>query len=211
MKRNSLMNSPCERAAERVQFWFARGRNELLSDVKREQHSNEWSQHKCDLVKLPRVQSQINSLALYGYEMSKEMKRHCSHASKKYIVTKEIIKRGAERGGERETLLQSQAMHTDQCCASQKTASFQFEELCFTKNELSSERVMRFRVKEHVLAARRLKSFSKQAKGSQTKKHEIIPLLENSQPASQDPNEFWETYLKSKEQPLFEIGKITKF
>jgi len=211
MKKKSFLNSPCERAAERVKFWFARESCELLSDITREQHSSEWREHKCDQLKLPRIPSQINSLPLFGYEMSQEMKRHCSHTSKKHIVTQETIKKELDIVGKGKTLLQSQAMHTQQCCSSQKASAFQLEELGLAKNELTSQRVMRFRVKEHILVAKRLKSFLRQGKGLQSKKHEIIPLSETSQSASQDPNEYWENYLKSKEQPLFEIGKMTKF
>src|SRR6185503_388326 len=84
MKENSSFSTLCETAAVRVQYWFGKDKDNILPSMDSSSKTQDFSKkHKCDLVKTPRIPSQVEHLPLQGYLTKK--KRH----TKPRQVTKE--------------------------------------------------------------------------------------------------------------------------
>jgi hypothetical protein len=188
MKKSPSLSTPCETAAVRVQCWFGKDKGNLLPTAQPTSKSQDFSKkHKCDLVKTPRIPSQVEHLPLQGY-LSKK-KRH----NRQRHVTKE-------------NFLKTLPLSVDQsyCTISQKNFNHLQSEYA-----LSSARVAYCRLKEHLLVSKRLKSITKQGDAS-PKRHEVVPIKSSNQ---QDlpKNPYLEEWEKIKEERHFQIGRVIKY
>ena len=190
MKENATLSTPCENAAERIQYWFGKDK-ELLFCLKNPTAISQdfCKMYKCDLVKPPRIPSQIDHLPLQEYVLSKRKKQ-----TKQRKVTKE------------NPLNKPLRFSVDQahCCVNQKNLSYLQKE-----NPLSSNRVAQCHLKEHFLVSKRLKYLSKQ-KTTGPKRHDVIRIKSTSQ---QDPsqNPYLQEWGKVKEERHFQIGRVIKY
>ena len=158
--------------------------------------------HKCDLVKVPKIPSQVQQLPLYGFQMRKlaSLKGKLGEVGKEKIdLTKE------EK--EPASAINRSAQQT-QCCVNQKTPYLHFEESC-AANDLTATRVFDWRLKEHFLVSRRLRTLHQ--KGESLQKHrDFVPL--NPQKATQESlqdRDFWEEMIRAKERPIFQRVTIS--
>ena len=79
--------------------------------------------------------------------------------------------------------------------------------------ELSPNRVSRWRLKEYVLAARKLKGDKKEKQATLSKHHEISLIEEQESQFSEDmeKNEAWQEYIKSKGERQFHLTRVIKY
>lgn len=77
--------------------------------------------------------------------------------------------------------------------------------------ELKSERFQRYKLKEHVLASKRLKNLKKEQK-QEMGQHQISLLSQSSANSKDKPREidYWEDFLRKKEERHFNLTRITK-
>lgn len=204
MKKPSSIFNTCEDAAERIQYWFGKDK-EMIFDhlIKKSQSCRNWLQaHECNLVKIPRVPSQVEHLSFYGYEMSKDRKKKLENVRKNTVDLACLQKDGA-------TPFQKVALHAH-CCVNQKNP-YLLEDI-HAPAELIPERVVKkWQLKEHFLAFRKLRTLGKQ-RSCDHKRHEIVPLCSSKKSTlKSEDQEFWEELIFSKENRLFQIGRITKY
>jgi hypothetical protein len=188
MKENSSLSTPCETAAVRVQYWFGKDKGNLLPVAQSPTKPQEFSKkHKCDLVKTPRIPSQVGHLPLQGY-LSKK-KRQTKHRQ----ITKDNFSKAL-----RITVDQSH------CSISQKNLNYLQSEYA-----LSSARVAYSRLKEHFLVSKRLKNITKQGHTS-PKRRDVVPIKSsNQQELSKNP--YLQEWGKIKEERHFHIGRVIKY
>ncbi len=189
MKENSSLTTSCETAAVRVQYWFGKDKGNLLPLMQSSSVAKDFSKkHKCDLVKPPRIPSQVEHLPLQGY-LSKKKRNH----AKQRQVTKENFSK---------TLRFS--VDQSQCSVSQKNINH-----LQTEKALSSARVAYCRLKEHFLVSKRLKSINKQGYDI-PKQHKVVPIKSSSQ---QDltTNPYLQEWGKIQEERHFQIGRVIKY
>lgn len=179
MPENPLQTS-CEHAAIRIQYWF--GKENLLKP-----HQLLNKKYKYDLVKTPRIPSQVEHLPLHGF-LAKRKKQ-----AKPHRVTK----------GESLKPLRF-ALDQAQCSVNQKDLNY-----FYSQHPLTSDRVAQCRLKEHLFVSKKLKSISKQ-KPTGPKRHEVVTIKSSSeQNPSQNP--YLQEWEKVREERLFQIGRITKY
>jgi|ERR1700722_4993589 len=189
MKETSSFATGCESAAIRVQYWFGKDKENILPTVQTPPHLQDFSKkHKCDLVKPPRIPSQVDHLPLQGY-LSKKKRQ-----TKPRRVTKENISK-------------SLRIHIDQshCSISQKNINYLQPE-----NALSSARVAYCRLKEHFLVSKRLKSINKQEQHPGPKRHNVVPIKSSTQKDLSE-NPYIQEWGKIKEERHFQIGRVIKY
>lgn len=201
MKRNGSFSNYCLLAAERIHYWLGRDKDHLFPQLLSKLSCSDLIiAHKCDLVKVPKIPSQVEQLPLYGFQIRKQS----AQKQKLDNARKEKIDLNAN-WGEASSQINRSALHT-QCCVNQKTPYIHFEE-AFASTDLNSNRVISWRLKEHFLACRKLRSIHKKQHHHQ-KHHDFVAL--NPQKKHQQSNsdhEFWEEMIRSKEKPIFQ--KVT--
>jgi hypothetical protein len=189
MKENSSFSNPCETAAVRVQYWFGKGKESLLPTYQLLSKTQEFSKkHKCDLVKPPRIPSQVEHLPLQGYVLSKKKR-----PTKQRQVTKENFSKALP-------------IFVDQsrCSISQKNFNYLQPE-----NALSSARVACSRLKEHFLVSKRLKTISKQ-RPTGPKRHDVVPIKSSTQ-QELSKNPYIQEWGRINEERHFQIGRVIKY
>lgn len=189
MNENSSLSSLCETAAVRIQYWFGKGKaNVLPFVVDSTSRTKDFSKsHKCDLVKPPRIPSQVEHLPIQGY-LSKK-KRH----TKPRQVTKENFSKSLRI-----------SMDPSRCSINQKNLNY-----LQPKNALSSARVAYGRLKEHFLVSKRLKTISKQG-STGPKRHLVVPIKSSAQKELSE-NPYLQEWAKIKEERHFQIGRVIKY
>jgi len=201
VKRNGSFSNYCVLAAERIHYWLGRDKDHLFPQLLSKLSCSDLINiHKCDLVKVPKIPSQVEQLPIYGFQIRKQ----APHKQNLDSVRKEKIDLHADRSGPSSQINRS-ALQT-QCCVNQKTPYIHFEE-AFASTDLSSNRVINWRLKEHFLAARKLRNIHKK-QHHQQKHHDFValnPIKKEPQPNSD--HEFWEEMIRSKEKPIFQ--KVT--
>jgi hypothetical protein len=189
MKENSSFSSPCESAAIRVQYWFGKDKENLLRiDQSLHQTQDFSKKHKCNLVKTPRIPSQIEHLPLQGYVLSKRRRQ-----TKQRQVTKENFSKTLRL-----------CIDQSRCSMSQKNLNHLQPE-----NALSSARVAYSRLKEHFLVSKRLKHISKQ-RPSGPKRHDVVPIKSSTQ-QDLSKNPYIQEWGKVNEERHFQIGRVIKY
>lgn len=77
-----MKENPCETAAVRISTWFGKDKDNLLCF--KPQFAREFlKEHKCNLVKPPRIPSQVKHLPMQGYALAKKKR-----GSKQRLITK---------------------------------------------------------------------------------------------------------------------------
>jgi len=188
MKEHSSLMTTCENAAVRVQYWFGKDKGNLLPLVHSSSIAKDFSKkHKCDLVKPPRIPSQVDHLPLQGY-LSKK---------KRYPKSRQVTK---------ENFSKSLRFCVDpsQCSISQKNINH-----LQTEKALSSARVAYCRLKEHFLVSKRLKNITKQAHAS-PKQHKVVPIKSSSQ-QDLSTNPYLQEWGKIQEERHFQIDRVIKY
>ena len=81
------------------------------------------------------------------------------------------------------------------------------------RSELSSKRVIRWKLKEYQLASRRLKGLQRQIEKETLKSHEITHIMQPPKPKddNSDQQKLWQDLLRSKEERQFQITRIIKY
>lgn len=185
MKENSYL-SLCENAAFRVQCWFGKDKENLLK-INLAKPQDFCKRHKCDMVKPPRIPSQIEHLPLQGYVFSKKKKQ----AKQRHVTKGNLCK------PLRFTVDQAH------CNVNQKYPGH------LRENPLSPARVAQCRLKEHFLASKRLKYISKQ-KPASPKRHDVVPI-KSSTPKELAQNPYLQEWEKHKEERHFQMGRVIKY
>lgn len=187
MKENS---SPCENAAVRVQHWFGKDKENLLRIKNHLPKTQEFcKRHKCDLVKTPRIPSQVEHLPLQGYVLSKKKRQ-----TKQRHVTKGNLSKHLRF-----------AIDKAHCNVNQKYPVHLLQE-----NPLTAARVAQVcQFKGHFLVSKRLKHISKQ-KSAGPKRHEVVPIKSSSQ-NDLSKNPYLQEWAKIKEERQFQIGRVIKY
>ncbi len=198
MKRNGSYSNHCLLAAERIQYWLGRDKEQLFPQlISKLSCSDLTIVHKCDLVKIPKIPSQVELLPLYGFQMWKQttQKQKLDSARNKKI---DLSGSRAENSSQ----INRSAFQT-QCCVNQKTPYIHFEEA----TDLDSTRVINWRLKEHFLACRKIRSIHREQQHHQ-KHHDFVALSpQHKDQQSILDQEFWEEMIRGKEKPIFQ--KVT--
>ncbi len=198
LKRNSPLSGSCLLAAERIQFWFGRDRDSLFPLlIKRASFHDFLSSHTCDLVKVPRIPSQVEQIPHYGFQIRKNnpQKRKLDSARKEKIDLDTVDQKIT-------TQINRSALQTH-CCVNQKTPYLILEHT-LGSGDLSSNRIINCKLKEHFLASRRLKNLHKGLKSTQ-KHYDFVPLNPQKKAAQTSKDqEYWEDLIHSKEHHTFQ-------
>lgn len=201
VKRNGSFFNDCLLAAERIHYWLGRDKDHLFPHLLTKLSCSDMiNAHKCDLVKVPKIPSQVEQLPIYGYQIRKQ----ADHRQKLDSARKEKIDLHTDRSSALSEINRS-ALQT-QCCVNQKTPYIHFEE-AYASTDLNAGRVINWRLKEHFLAARKLRSIHRK-RPQLNKPHDFTHL----NPLKKDPQlesdrEFWEGMIRSKEKTTFQ--KVT--
>jgi hypothetical protein len=189
MKENSSFSTPCETAAVRVQYWFGKGKENLLLAHQPLPKTQDFSKkHKCDFVKPPRIPSHIEHLPLQGYVLAKKKR-----PTKQRQVTKENFSKALRI-----------SVDQSHCSISQKNLNH-----LHPQNALSSARVAYSRLKEHFLVSKRLKNISKQ-KPTGPKRHDVVPIKSSTQ-QDLSKNPYIQEWGRVNEERHFQIGRVIKY
>lgn len=193
MKRNGSFSDSCLLAAERIQYWFGRDKDYLFPHLFSKFSCKDlFNMHKCDLVKIPKIPSQVNQLPLYGMQMhfQKQHSQKFNLASKEKIDLKQLYQNLLS--GISKSALQAH------CCANQKKPLLFIEE-----GDLDSARVMTWRFKGYFVASRKLRFYGRRS-SIQPKKHDFVSLQTPKEEKSKSENlEFWEEMMRNKEKQIF--------
>lgn len=182
--KKKIPSLSCQQAAERIQPLFSK--KEAQEDASKKKSS--LRSHKCNAMKFP-------STALYGMGQEKIKKRV---PQKKTISSFQVRPVTSSWN--------ALSLHAHDCCSkNQKYISQEHK-------RLSSDRVMRWQLKEHLLAARKLKGIKKPSY-EQHKVHEIT--LMTTQPSSNkegaEQQEIWNEYLRFKQERELHMPRIIKY
>lgn len=189
MKENPSFSTPCENAAVRVHYWFGKDKENLLRTSTPSAKTQEFSKkHKCDLMKTPRISSQVEHLPLQGYVLSKKKRQ-----TKPRHITKENFSKALRF-----------CVDHSHCSINQKNMNFLQPE-----NALSSERVAHCRLKGHFLVSKRLKNISKQGQAG-SRRHNVVPIKASSQKGQVD-NPYLQEWGKVHEERHFQIDRVIKY
>lgn len=184
MKEKSSLSNPCETAAVRVQYWFGKDKENLLQKDNSAPKSQDFcKKYKCDLVKPPRIPSQVEHLPLQGY-LSKK-KKHTKARS----VTKDNPSKPLRI-----------TVDSSHCNVNQKNLNYL---------TLSSDRVAHCKHKEHFLVSRRLKTITKQHHDG-PKRHQVVPIKSSTQKDLSE-NPYIQEWGRVKEERHFHIGRVIKY
>jgi hypothetical protein len=189
MKENFSLAASCENAAIRVQYWFGKDKENLLqlkNNLAKPQDF--YKKYKYDLVKTPRIPTQIKHLPLQGYVLSKKKRN-----SKQHHVTKETSSKPSR--------LPIDLAH---CCVNQKNLN-----LFHQANPLTADRVAQCRLKEHFLVSKRLKSLSKE-KNLGPRRHQVVRIQSTPQ-KDMSQNPYLQEWVKIQEERHFQIGRVIKY
>jgi hypothetical protein len=192
----------CELTAERIHSWL--GRDIFYSLIQQLTSYDLFQSRRCDLVKIPRIPSQIEYLSLYGYEISHEKKGERKLRSiKKQTVNLEALQKEVSSG------FSQVALHTH-CCVNQKNP-YLMQEFASASHFTSKRMVKSWQLKEHFLAFRRFKSLAKE-RSEDPKQHQITSLRPSKQSTVKpEDHEYWAELMRSKDHRLFQIDRVTKF
>jgi hypothetical protein len=184
---SSFATTGCESAAVRVQYWFGKDRGHILPSAQTPPQDF-LKKHKCDLVKPPRIPTQVDHLPLQGYLAKKKRQTKPRHVTKGNVS-------------------KSLGISVDQshCSVSQKNINYLQPD-----NALSSARVAYCRLKEHFLVSKRLKSLNKQAHHTGPKRHNVVPIKSSTQKDLSE-NPYIQEWGKIKEERHFQIGRVIKY
>lgn len=139
------------------------------------------------LMKYPRITASADRLFLFGYKLSSEMKKREKKAG-------QVI--------------------TETCSRTSKTALFPFEYREYKGSELNKERVQNLKMKERVLAARKLKNLQsiEQRERGFTHAVTLFGKKEDMKKKEEDSaHEQWQGLLQQKEERHFQIGRVIKY
>jgi hypothetical protein len=187
VKENSSYSNSCETAAVRVQYWFGKDKDNLLPMIHSSKIQEFSKKHKCDLLKAPRIPSQVDHLPLQGY-----------FAKRKRVPKHRQVTKGTPSKN------LSLAIDRSPCSISQKNFNHFHPE-----NTLSSARVVYCRLKEHLLVSKKLKSISKNREAS-PKRHDVVPIKSSTkEDLSQNP--YIQEWGKIREERHFHIGRVIKY
>lgn len=201
-RTSSSLPGSCLLAAERIHFWLGRDRDHLFPYLLAKVSCQDLLMaRKCDLVKVPKIPSQVQQLPLYGFQMRRlaPLKGRLGEVGKEKI---DLTKKEKEPAS-----AINRSAHQTQCCVNQKTPYLHFEESC--PNDLTATRVFDCRFKEHFLVSRRLRSINKNRQ-SLEKHRDFVPLnpQKETQESLQD-RDFWEEMIRAKERPIFQRVTIS--
>ncbi|MGC1879027.1 MAG: hypothetical protein WA347_04425 [Rhabdochlamydiaceae bacterium] len=189
MKETSSFSTPCETAAIRIQYWFGKDKEHFLPFTQPSTKTQPFfKKYKCDLVKPPRIPSQVEHLPLQGYVLSKKKR-----STKQRQVTKENFSKML-----RYTIDQSH------CTICQKNLNY-----LQPINALSAARVAYCRLKEHFLVSKRLKTISKQ-EHTGPKRHDVVRIKSSSQQDLSD-NLHLQEWGRINQEQHFQIGRVIKY
>lgn len=206
MKETSDMSKACQKAVERVKDIFSTDNQHcaysILLDEKEKDTASRYNQVKIPRV-LPRIQNEISKHKKKNTDESSMSKTHA--ISFNQTQEKEL---SASKWG-------TAAQTTHQCCVSHKHPSMILLESILAKgSELNSERVHAFKLKEHLLASKKLKTLSKENQnGMAFRKGRIEPMPPRTSKKSEEQaiHEHWQDLLQSKEERHFQIGRVIKY
>jgi hypothetical protein len=198
MPRNSSFFNYCLLAAERVQYWLlGRDKDHLFPFFLTQWPSKSLQViYKYDLVKTPKIPSQVERLSLYGFQMCQQ------HNSKQGLKksTKEKIDLIQTKENPFSQIDRS-AFHAH-CCVNQKAPYLYLEE-AIAGTHLNANRVINCHLKEYFLACRKLRDIHQ--KGHQEQKHYDFVSLNPQKPDHRliQDQEFWEEMIHSKKHSIF--------
>ncbi len=185
MHKNLSHSTPCELAAVRVHSFFGKDKALLFYFGQLRYRKGEWSKkHTCDLFKTPRISSEVKPGPLHGLFSKRKQ------GSKARTVTKTAPEEQV-----------SIFIDPSLCCMSQKNANFIAPE-----KALTSARVGYHRLKEHILASKRLKTLSRQST-SGPKRHEVFKI--NASNTEEAP--LRQEWPQRQEERHFRIERVIKY
>jgi hypothetical protein len=178
----------CKSAALRIQCLFGKDKPLFLS---RSVHLNKTGEfgkrHKCDLVKTPRITSQVKPASFNELMGKKKLSKKSRTVTKGSAVNSLIS-----------------FIDPMSCTLSQKNANIYASE-----KTLSAARVGYHRLKEHILASKHLKTFSRQSIEG-PKKHNVTQIsLENESVPHEIPH--LPEWAKKHEERHFHIERVIKY
>lgn len=172
----------CKNAAQRVKFLFSRGKETLDSNEYKDKKKAEKS--KFNSIEPPKLPESLKNIS--AGVLRAELRKKTKKSPHK----------------------------TFQPAYKQETAQFfkSAVESVPSKGELDPKRIRGLKLKEHILAERKLKELSKNKKSS-IKKFEAILMNEDDGQSLEDKKQFdqWDEIIKSKETRYFQIGRVIKF
>lgn len=178
-------NSSCETSAARITVFFS----DLKLSKPSEKGENLAKAHQCDLVKIPRLPASIEHLMLYG-KCAELQKKQSQNQKKPSLLKPSLvsIKEGS--------------------WSPFKTAEFQE-----IGKDLKPERVKSWKLKEHLLASRKLKGFRQETASKYHSKHQVSIIRQKTaaETAKNDQNDHWNALLKVKEERHFHLTRVIKF
>ena len=171
----------CKSAAVKVQYWLGKEKDALMGKEYFIQKPKDFFKtYKCDLVKTPRIPTQVEHIPLYGYNVSKKKKQ-----SKPRHITKEG-----------KTSSFKIDLDSTSCSVNQKYPHY-----------LSSDRVINWHLKEHFFVCKRLKLLAKQLHPG-PKRHDVV-LIHSSEkgmnPMEETYIEEWKRIQKDRQFPVSHI------
>ncbi len=185
MKNDQLSSNNCENAAKRVKYLFSSGRQPLVYSFFLEKKS---PQRSYSPLKAPRKPAALGQ-KIGGYPAKKKPAEEQKKAS---VVTEKWN------------------------AASHQTHQFGLSQAlpdeALKGTDLHAARVRLWKLKEHFLASSKLKGMPKQKEGN-TVKHEIKLLVESDPQQDEDrkKQEYWEAFIKNREERHFQIGRVIKY
>ena len=183
MKKEPLISDHCENAAKRVKYLFSGGKQPLVYSLFLEERA---SPHSYSPLKAPRKPAALS------YKIGYPSKKKSTQSQKQTHVVTEGWNTASK--------------NTHQFGLSQAHADGP------KGTDLRAARVRLWKLKEHFLASRKLKGLTEQKKESSTKRE--IKLLAESDPQKQEDQknqEYWEAFIKNKEERQFQIGRVIKY
>jgi hypothetical protein len=182
MKKESLNSDHCENAAKRVKYLFSSGKQPLVYSLFLEERK---AQHSYSPLKAPRKPAaQSYKIGYPNLTKKKEPQK------KPRVVTKEWN-------------LPSKQPHPFRTHIDEAPKG----------TDLDAARVRLWKLKEHFLASRKLKGLTEQKKESSTSKRHIHLLAHSDAQKTEDQRnqEYWEEFIKNKEERQFQIGRVIKY
>jgi hypothetical protein len=181
MKETPSFANPLETSVVRIQYWLGKDKEILLHSAPALSKAQEFcKKYKCNLVKPPRIVSQVDRLQPHGDDF----------INKKRQITQD-----------RHSKPLGITVNQSHCNINQKDLHyFQLEKT------LSSARVAQCRHKEHYLVAKRLKDLSQQA-DSGPKSRQIVQIKSSTE-EELSKNPYLEDWGKFKEERQFQISRF---
>lgn len=190
--KKKVSTSTCETSAARVTVFFS---DRKLSKPS-VQGGNLAKAHQCDLVKIPRVPASIEHLMLYG-KCAELQKKQSQNQKKPSLLKPSLV--SIKEG--------------NPSPFKSKEFPLSLDDNFGSGQDLKPERVKNWKLKEHTLAARRIKGFQKERESLHPSKHHISIIKQSTAAATaeKEQNEYWKELLNTKEERHFHLTRVIKF